>query len=648
MLCARFCLPWWGVLQSAADISAAPAVHTTSIVLTPDESTVCAVNQDSGTIGLWSWTGTGPVREIPVGEEPRTLAVSADGRRVYVTNQRSQTLSMVDLQAGKTVADIAVGGQPYGVVVTPDGKGAFVSQYAGAYLAQKYCPGAIAAVDLAAGKVTGRVAVKPRPWAMALSADGRWLYVTHFLQGDGKGIVTQIEAPTLTVAREIALNEDDGVRDGRGGVFNALAAIALHPVGRRAVVAGMHANIRRGLTLDGQPLSHKTTVQAALRVLDLEVGQELPGARMLSSFNGQAVAVPSAVAWLGSGEHFIDVYFASSDFKVIQYNEQGVVAERALRAVPPGPTGVAVTRDGRTAFFNCRWDRSVAQFSLATVRDPVLVKTVRLTAEPWEKQRLEGALLFHNTRDSRMTANRWMSCGVCHLDGGLIADGLVWDLTIKGEPPKFSNTMDLVLTPGTTPPFFHRGASDFVAAEERFVRVFSAGAGFLNRGDPTSEASAGALAANEPRAGTGPSMSAEWAAVLAFINALRPRPNPHLEGNLPRAEIRDAARRGRRLFFDDNIGCGHCHRGPRLTISGRSGPPALFDVGTGKRLDVPSLLHLWDTAPYLHDGRAKTLHDFFTKHNPEDRHGKTSHLSASQLDDLVAFLLAPHGEMEQR
>jgi hypothetical protein len=28
-----------------------------------------------------------------------------------------------------------------------------------------------------------------------------------------------------------------------------------------------------------------------------------------------------------------------------------------------------------------------------------------------------------------MTANRWMSCGACHLDGGVISDGLVWDLT---------------------------------------------------------------------------------------------------------------------------------------------------------------------------------------------------------------------------
>jgi cytochrome c peroxidase len=70
----------------------------------------------------------------------------------------------------------------------------------------------------------------------------------------------------------------------------------------------------------------------------------------------------------------------------------------------------------------------------------------------------------------------------------------------------------------------------------------------------------------------------------------------------------------------------------------------LFDLGTGKRLDVPSLLHLWDTAPYLHDGRARTLHDVFTVHNPQDRHGKTSHLTAQQLDDLVAFLLAPYTE----
>ena len=43
---------------------------------------------------------------------------------------------------------------------------------------------------------------------------------------------------------------------------------------------------------------------------------------------------------------------------------------------------------------------------------------------------------------------------------------------------------------------------------------------------------------------------------------------------------------------------------------------------------------------FLHDGRAKTLKDVLTTCNKDDKHGKTSHLKANELDDLVEFLKA--------
>jgi cytochrome c peroxidase len=270
-----------------------------------------------------------------------------------------------------------------------------------------------------------------------------------------------------------------------------------------------------------------------------------------------------------------------------------------------------------------------------------------MTTEPWDEQRLQGAVLFHNTRDTRMTANRWISCAVCHLEGGLVSDGLVWDLTVAGDPPKVSNTMDLVLTPGTAPPFFHRGTPHFEPAEERFVRVFASGTGFLRESEPGPAAAAGHAGSRQSGSENGPGISEAWQAVLAYINSLRPRPNPHMAGNVPRAEIREAAQRGRKIFFDDQVGCAHCHGGPHLTISGNVARANLFDVGTGQRLDVPSLLNLWETAPYLHDGRAKTLHDVLTTCNPDDKHGKTAHLTAQEIADLISFLLAPYEEKQR-
>ena len=74
------------------------------------------------------------------------------------------------------------------------------------------------------------------------------------------------------------------------------SSIAIHPDGKRAIVSGMHANRYRGLTLNMKALSHKTTIQAVCRIVNLETGKEVPGSRLLSSFEGQPVSVPVAMA----------------------------------------------------------------------------------------------------------------------------------------------------------------------------------------------------------------------------------------------------------------------------------------------------------------------------------------------------------------
>ncbi|MBN1422579.1 MAG: beta-propeller fold lactonase family protein [Planctomycetes bacterium] len=619
--------------------------RTSPIALSPDERAVSAVDEDANLVRIWRLIGRHrALLEVAAGEEPRTLAFSPAGDRLYVACQRSQTLAVVDIAGASCIAEIPIGGQPYGVILSPDGRRAFVSQYAGGYVDGAYRPGLVAVVDLAKGAVAARIPTRARPWAMALAADGRRLYVTHYLAIEGTGFVTEIDVDRLAAAREIALAEDPDRGDGRGGVFNALASIAIHPGGRRAAVAGMHANARRGAVLSGLPLSHKTTVQAALRIIDLEAGREIPEARIVSSFDSQAVAVPSAVAFIGAGDLYVETYFASSDFKIMRTNERGIAAERALRSLSPGPTGVAVTRDGRTAYFSSRWRKRIQEISLEDPRDPRRLFEVEGTVAPEDEARIRGALLFHETRDTRMTANRWMSCAACHLDGGIISDGLLWDLTVPGSAPKVSNTMDLVNMAGSSPPFFHRGTAAVATALERFVRIFHRGAGFVPDGYAAFDGPA-TLAADWDAPGVSPAESAEaWHAMLAYIRSLRPRPNPHIEGAIPRPEIRASAAHGRRIFLDARVGCAECHAGPAWTLSG-SGAPSVFDVGTGKAVDTPPLLELWDAAPYLHDGRARTLRDVLTVHNRDDRHGRTSHLRPDEIDDLAAFLLAPYEEI---
>ena len=71
------------------------------------------------------------------------------------------------------------------------------------------------------------------------------------------------------------------------------------------------------------------------------------------------------------------------------------------------------------------------------------------------------------------------------------------------------------------------------------------------------------------------------------------------------------------------------------------------DVGTrrpfdkpGDRFDTPSLIEVWRTAPYLHDGSAVTVREVLTTRNRHDRHGRTAALTAQELDDLCAYVLS--------
>jgi len=81
--------------------------------------------------------------------------------------------------------------------------------------------------------------------------------------------------------------------------------------------------------------------------------------------------------------------------------------------------------------------------------------------------------------------------------------------------------------------------------------------------------------------------------------------------------------------------------------------PGLFtdlhahDVGTRRSFDqptdkfyTPTLIEVWRTAPYLHDGSAVTIRDVLTTRNPNGEHGNATGLSESQLADLCEYVLS--------
>ncbi len=93
--------------------------------------------------------------------------------------------------------------------------------------------------------------------------------------------------------------------------------------------------------------------------------------------------------------------------------------------------------------------------------------------------------------------------------------------------------------------------------------------------------------------------------------------------------------------MNEDVGCADCHK-PGLFTDLKSynvGTIGRFDHPTN-RFDTPSLVEVWRSGPYLHDGSAATIRDVVTTRNPDDQHGNVSHLTQEQIDDLAAYVLS--------
>ncbi|MDX1564777.1 MAG: hypothetical protein R3236_05185 [Phycisphaeraceae bacterium] len=132
------------------------------------------------------------------------------------------------------------------------------------------------------------------------------------------------------------------------------------------------------------------------------------------------------------------------------------------------------------------------------------------------------------------------------------------------------------------------------------------------------------------------------AAVSSYIESLPPPVNwrwlePATDSNL------DELRLGTRAFV--KAGCIRCHAFSAMTRLGTHLARNLFGdedrAGDGLgSLDTPSLLGVWRSAPYLHDGRASSLREVLVAFNRSNRHGNVAALSDEELDAMITFLLS--------
>jgi YVTN family beta-propeller protein len=162
--------------------------HPDGVAIDPRGELAYVANSGSNSVSVIDIHTQKVTQTVLVGRSPQKVAIDPDGRHAYVTNYGDNTVSVIDLptQLGldiynailKTNSTIPVGLNPRGLAVAPDSHHAFVVNTE---------DDTLTVIDTAAGTVIGTSFVGYSPDEVAVGPDG-----TAYVTARGDGTVTII------------------------------------------------------------------------------------------------------------------------------------------------------------------------------------------------------------------------------------------------------------------------------------------------------------------------------------------------------------------------------------------------------------------------------------------------------------------------
>jgi YVTN family beta-propeller protein len=272
--------------------------HSTVLALSSDSAFVWSVNPDNDSVSLIevAHDRNRKLTEVPVGDEPRCVAITPDDKKVYVTNAVSGTVSVIDAGSRSVKKSIAVGTEPTGCALTFDGAKLYVANLGS---------GSVSVIDTnsdTVAKTIANVGDKPRAIAVAEVGGKTKVYVTQWLaqlvddarsidqkegRDDGReGRVTVIDGATDTVAKTIKLAakatgfQSDGSTLGKV-VFDAanpatkINTLAFPNQLESIVVRGDRAYLPNTASSPDGPVKFNVNVQSFVSVIDINADQEV-------------------------------------------------------------------------------------------------------------------------------------------------------------------------------------------------------------------------------------------------------------------------------------------------------------------------------------------------------------------------------------
>jgi YVTN family beta-propeller protein len=306
------------------------------IAVSPDGTTVVTANIDTDSISIFTVGAGGTltkVKEVVVGDEPRSVALLSNKPWVYVANTLSGTVQVISLLDYTTVATIPVGVEPWAVVAAANGLYVYAANASS---------NTVSAIDTTTNVVFATIPVGRSPRALAITNDGdsddldEQIFVPNFYArprvaflapstaplggtdpanafpagsrdqaviGEGifddsrEAVIDIVSATSNTVIDQVVLGPvaDTGFRVARGAFVTNMAGDAPRTIfadgatdGTQALATGAFPNLLLSIVLFGErgfvpstaaspepPLRFNVNVQSLLSVFDIAGRAEL-------------------------------------------------------------------------------------------------------------------------------------------------------------------------------------------------------------------------------------------------------------------------------------------------------------------------------------------------------------------------------------
>lgn len=581
---------------------------------------------------------------------PSAIVVVEDARELYVAEYAASSVAVVTAKDGSVARRIALPETAGGLALSQDGKTLYVTSASAS--------GNVFVADATSGQVTGTIKTGHTPMSPVLSPDGTRLYVCNRFTNDVSVIDTAGKTET-----------------GRIPVVREPVAAALTPDGAFLFVANL---------LPAGP-SDGDFVAAAVSVIDTAASKAIATVTLpngSSGLRGICVSPDGKYVYVA---HILARYqmpttqlergwMNTNALSIIDAAQKTLVNTVLLDDVDLGaanPWAVACTADGKYVCVSHAGthelsviDRAGLHAKLDKVAAGTQVSEVSLTAADVPN---DLSFLVDLRRRIKLAGNgpralalagttayvaEYFTDSVCVVDVAAeanpkprtIALGAETPLTVARKGEMFFNDADLCFQHWQSCASCHPDA-----------RVDGLNWDLLNDdiGNPKNSKSMLLSHQTPPVMSLGVREKAEKAvrSGIRFIQfAERPEEDavaideylknlkPIPSPRLVNADLSPDAQKGKEIF--SRAGCTACHPQGLYTDLNEYDIGSTKGLDKGKLVDTPTLIETWRTAPYLHDGCAATITDVLTKCNPGDKHGTTSTLSPDEIRQLEEFVLS--------